>query len=66
MDAKYDSSPELANQKLTYWKLSLGPRTADSSMGKRDCIPVQPYVGDEIIKVTTKKRTLALTKQQRG
>ena len=68
MDPKFDTTPEIALQKLQYWTLSLGPRKANISVSsKREIKPVQPFAGYEAAADNnggTKKRVLAVTKQQ--
>jgi hypothetical protein len=48
MDPKFDTSPEIASQRLEYWNLSVGLRKVNNStIAKREIKPVQQYVGYE-------------------
>jgi hypothetical protein len=70
MDHKFDTSPEIASQRLEYWNLSAGLRKVDNSIvAKREIKPVQQYVGYatglEIVG-SAKKRGPTVSKQQLG
>jgi hypothetical protein len=70
MDPKFDTSPEIASQRLEYWNLSVGLRKVNNStIAKREIKPVQQYVGYETgaeIVGTVKKRGPTVSKQQLG